>query len=176
MNRAFRAIRTLDDDRDIARHDHQIALTVTGEMAVADLHHTIEVGFDEGLIGDLRCAADMECAHGELGTRLADRLRGDDPDGLAHIDWRPAREVAAVAFAADPILGFAGQDGTDLHFLDSGRVDAVDMPFLDHFASFDDDRPRCLLQILGCSASKDSRSKRGDNLAGVNDGAHADAI
>ena len=86
--------------------------------------------FDEGLIGDLRRATNVERAHGELRTRFADRLRGDDTDGLAHVDRRPARQVAAVTFAANPILSFAGQDRTDLHFLDSGRIDAVDMPFL----------------------------------------------
>ncbi len=159
MDRAFRAIRTFDDDRDIARHDHEIALAIAGEMPVADLHHPIEIGFDEGLVGDLRRATDMESAHRELRARLADRLRGDDADGLAHVDRRPAREVAAVTFAADPILGFAGQDRTDLHFLDPGRVDAVDMPFLNHFARFDDDRAAGLLQILGRGAAKDSRSR-----------------
>ena len=70
----------------------------------------------------------------DRGARLADRLRGDDPDGFAHIDRRPAREVAAVAFAADSILGFAGKHRADLHFLDAGSVDAVDVPFLDHLA------------------------------------------
>ena len=119
VDRAFGAVRTLDDDRDIARHDHQIALAVAGKMPIADLHDSIEIGFDERLIGDLRRAADVEGAHRELRARLADRLRGDDPDGLAHIDRRPAREIAAVALAANAVLGFAGQDGTDLNFLDS---------------------------------------------------------
>src|SRR5580700_5539771 len=176
MDRAFRAVWALDDDCDIARHDHKVALAIAGEMAIADLHDSIEIGFDEGLIGDLRRAADVEGAHRELRARLADRLRGDDPDGLAHIHRRAAREIAAVALAANAVLGFAGQDGADLNYLDPGRVDAVDVPFLNHFAGGEDDRARGLFQILGRGAAKDSRRERGDNLARVDDRAHPNPV
>jgi len=49
-------------------------------------------------------AADVESAHRELRPRLADRLRGDDPDGLAHIHRRATREIAAVALATNTVL------------------------------------------------------------------------
>ena len=66
-------------------------------MAVAQLHDAVEIGLDEGAVRDLRRAADVEGAHGELGARLADRLRRDDADRLAHVDGRAARQIAAVA-------------------------------------------------------------------------------
>ena len=50
----------------------------------------------------LRCATDMEGAHGQLRARLADRLRRDDAHRLADVHRRAAREVTAVAMAADP--------------------------------------------------------------------------
>ena len=84
-------------------------------MAVAELHHAVEIGLDEGLIRDLRRAADVEGAHGELRARLADRLRRDDADRLAHVDGRAARQIAPVAFAAQtPFL--ASQVSTERIF------------------------------------------------------------
>ena len=60
---------------------------------------------EERLLGHLRGAADVEGAHGELGARLADRLGGDDAHRLADVHRRAARQVAAVAGAADADLG-----------------------------------------------------------------------
>ena len=53
---------------------------------------------DERLLGTaLRRAADVEGPHGELGARLADRLRSDDADRLADVDGRAAGKIAPVA-------------------------------------------------------------------------------
>ena len=76
---------------------------------------------DERLLGDLRGAADVERAHGELGARLADRLRGDDAHRLAHVDRRAAGEIAPVAVAAHAVGGLAGQHRTDAQLLHAGR-------------------------------------------------------
>ena len=74
------------------------------------------VRLDERLVEHLRRAADVEGAHGELGARLADRLRRDDAHRLAHVDRRAAREIAAVALGADAELGLAGQHRADADF------------------------------------------------------------
>src|SRR5205814_3405902 len=58
-------------------------------------------------------AADMERPHRELRARLADRLRGDDTDGLAELGQPAGAEVAAVAQHADAALGVAGEAGAD---------------------------------------------------------------
>src|SRR6185437_8847994 len=54
----------------------------------------------------------------ELGARLTDRLRGDDPDGLAELDLLAGREALAVTGAADPLGGLAGQHRTDAYPVD----------------------------------------------------------
>src|SRR6185437_9382982 len=108
MHRTLRARAVVDDDGDVARHRHQIAVGVARQITVADRHHAIEIRLDETLIGKLRRAADVERAHGELRARLTDRLRRDDADRLAHVDRRAARQIAPVAGPADAVFGLAG--------------------------------------------------------------------
>ena len=109
MNRALGAVAIEDHHRHVARHDHHVAFRVARHRPVADFHLAVETRLDEGLIRQLRRAADMERAHRQLGARLADRLGGDDAHRLAHIDRRAARQIAPVAGAADAVLGLAGQ-------------------------------------------------------------------
>ena len=145
-------------------------------MAVTHMHLALEVRLDEGLVRKLRRAADVEGAHGELRARLADRLRRDDAHGLAHVDGRAAREVAAIALGADAVLGLAGEHRTDLHFLNAGGVDRLDVPFLNHLAGGHDHLAVRGLQILGGGAAENARRQRRDDLAGVDDRPHADAV
>ncbi len=49
----------------------------------------------------------MERPHGELRAGLADRLGGDDADGLAVLGFPPCGETAAVADGADAALDLA---------------------------------------------------------------------
>ena len=70
----------------VAHHRHHLAVRVLGDVLALELDLAVEVRLDERLLGDLRRAADVEGAHGELGARLADRLRRDDADRLAHVD------------------------------------------------------------------------------------------
>ena len=138
MHRALGAVAIDDHHGDVARHDHHVAFRVARDRAVADLHLAVEARLDERLVGELRRAADVEGAHRQLGAGLADRLRRDDADRLAHVDRRAAREVAAVAGAADAVLGLAGQHRPDLHLLDAGGVDRGDVLLDDHPARRDD--------------------------------------
>ena len=70
---------------------------------------TVVAAFEERLLGHLGGAADVEGPHRQLGAGLADRLGGDDADRFADVHRRAARQIAAVAGAADADLGFAGQ-------------------------------------------------------------------
>jgi hypothetical protein len=85
------------------------------------------IGLDEGLVQHLRGAADVEGAHGELGARLADRLGRDDAHRLAHVDGRAARQIAAIALAANAELGFTREHRADADLGDAGLLDALDM-------------------------------------------------
>src|SRR6185437_3977407 len=164
-----------DDHRDIARHRHEIAIRVARDIAVADLHLAVEVRLDERLVRELRRAADVEGAHGELSARLADRLRRDHADRLAHVDGGAAREIAAVARAAHPVLGLAGQDRTDLHLLDSGGGDRGHVFLDDHPPRVDDHLAVGVAHVLRRGAAENARSERRHHRAGIHDRAHADA-
>src|SRR5262249_5239068 len=103
------AVRVGDHDRHVAAHRTQLAVRVPASVHVLDLGRRVEVGRDEGLLGDLGRAADVERAHGELGARLADRLGGDDADRLADVHRRAAGEIAPVALGAHAARRLAGE-------------------------------------------------------------------
>ena len=78
----------------------------------------------------------MEGPHGELGSRLADGLGGNDTDGLAHLHPFEGGHVAAVALHADALLGFAGQTRADPDRFDARVVDSIDGFFVDNIVGF----------------------------------------
>src|SRR4029078_12167197 len=117
-----------------------------------------------------------ERAHRQLRAGFADRLRRDDADRLTMVDRRDAGQIAAVALAADAVDEFAGQGRTDLHFLDAGLLDGVDMRlFHQRSALYHDLVGRGIAQVLARGTAEDTRRQRGDNRSGVDDGAHLDA-
>src|SRR5690606_18207154 len=73
-------------------HEAEAAILDLAGGAHADLGGLETAGGD---------AADVERAHGELGARLADGLRGDDADGVAGLGHAVGRGVDAVALAVD---------------------------------------------------------------------------
>ena len=58
--------------------------------------------------------AGMEGTHGQLCTRLTDRLCCDDTDSLTDLYSLAGCHVGAIALCTDTDVGTAGQDGTDL--------------------------------------------------------------
>ena len=102
---ALAALLVLDDEGAGAVHDHQVALLVLDGVDVVELHDAGVLGLQRRLLGAVaRGAADVERAHRELGARLADRLRGDDAHGHAHLDQLAGGQVAAVAERAHAAL------------------------------------------------------------------------
>ena len=84
----------LDDAVDLA--DLGLAL---GHAGLEQLLDARQAGGDVQA-GD---AAGVERPHGQLRARLADRLGGDDADGLTEVDQVAGCQVAAVARAADAV-------------------------------------------------------------------------
>ena len=117
----------------------------------------------------------MERTHGQLSARLADRLRRDNANSLTHIHRCAAGQITSVTLAANAVWRFAGQNRTNLHFLDSGRIDAVHMPFLNHVAGCNNHGAIKLLQILSRGAAQNTNGQRCHNLTGVDNRPHPDA-
>jgi hypothetical protein len=68
----------------------------------------------------------VEGTHRQLGAGLADGLRGDDADRLAHVHPLAGGKRAAVALGADADLGLADQHVVRLDGLDAGVDERVD--------------------------------------------------
>src|SRR3546814_14537740 len=80
------------------RHGDQVATGVRDGLEVVELDRT--GGLDRHVVDGRRTrrrATDVERTHGQLGARLADRLRGDHADRLAVVDDVATAQVAAVA-------------------------------------------------------------------------------
>src|SRR6516164_1826421 len=173
---ALGAVRIEHADDHIAGHGDRLPVGILHHVLVLDLDRAVEVRLDDRLLRDLRRAADMERAHGELRARLADRLRGDDAHRLAHIDRRAAGEIAPVALGAHSAGGLAGEHRADAQFLHPGGLDRFDLRLFEQRALLDDDLVRGgIAHVLGGGAAEDAALERSHHGAGVDDGADLDS-
>src|SRR5262249_25243815 len=156
----------------VAAHHHRHAGAVDHDVAVAHLDRAVMARLDVGLLGAALCrAADVESAHGELGARLADRLGGDDADRLADIDRGAARQVAAIALAADADLGVAGQHRADAHLLDPGLLDLLDLDLVDQLTGLaNQGADHRIDDVVERRAAEHPLAQRLDDVAAVDDG------
>ena len=90
----------------------------------------------------------VEGTHRQLRAGLADRLRGDDADGLADVDQLAGGQRAAVALRAGADLALAGEHRADLDLLDAGGDELVDDEQAELLAGAGDDRA-VDLDVLG---------------------------
>src|SRR5690606_37349230 len=100
------------------------------DQAAVGVGHVLEVveldrtgGLDGDVVDRRRTrgrTTDVEGPHGELGARLADRLRGDHAHRLAVVDQVATGQVAAVALGAHAERGFTGDGRAHLQQLDAG--------------------------------------------------------
>src|SRR6187549_2907761 len=128
----------IDDRYDhVAHHRHDFVIRVLGDVLALELDLAVEVRFDERLFGDLRGAADVKRAHGELRARLTDRLRGNDAHCFAHVDWRTAGKIAPVAGPAHAVGCFTGQHRADFELLNAAIGDDFDLRLRQQRRAFD---------------------------------------
>src|SRR5690606_28411425 len=94
---------------------HDPVVLLLDQLDAVEANRALVARLERALLGaDLTDATDVEGTHRELRTRLADRLRRDDTDGLADVDHVATREVTAVAQRADAAAGLAGEHRADL--------------------------------------------------------------
>ena len=105
--------------------DHNQLAFVVGYIThlAVETRGTVRLGFYlAGGSGTRSGTTDVEGTHGQLGTRLTDRLGGNHADGFAGIHQLTACQVTAVTLCTQAVTGFTGNRGTDFHFIDTRVV------------------------------------------------------
>ncbi|CFW85983.1 Uncharacterised protein [Bordetella pertussis] len=161
------------------RNRHTLALGV-GDIAhrAGEADRAVGLGFHGAGQGRTRSGAtDVERPHGELRARFADRLRGDDADGLAHVDVRTAAQIAAIAMRAQAVTRFARQRRADLDFVHAQAVDQVDQVFVEQGASRDGRFLRVGVDDVDRGhAAEDTVAQRFDDFTALDQGLHRVAM
>ncbi len=176
---ALAAVVVMNHDFAGARNHDQLAL------AVGDIAHRRREANDAGGLafqlrrrGGTRCrTSDVEGPHRELGAWLADRLRRNDPDRLAHVDQVPAAQIAAVAGRAQAIARVAGERSAHLDLVDSQRLDLLDFVFAEQGAGVEQRRLRFGIDdVRGDGATEDPLAQRLDDFAAFDQRLHRHAV
>ena len=162
MTRPLPALLIHQHQLGVARHDDVHTFGVLDDVAVVDPDVGIGRGFEARLLRTtLGRTADVEGPHRELGARLTDRLGRDNADRLTDVHRRAAREVAAVAVAADTDLGVAGQHGADAHRVDPRPLDRVDQRLVDDGGRLADNLPAQRIEdVVGGRPAQDTLAQR----------------
>ena len=88
--------------------------------------HARTLGLDTALRrGTRRSTANVECAHGQLRPRFANRLGSNNADRFAGTNQGAASQVTAIALGAKTITGFAGQRTAYTDFVDIQLFDDI---------------------------------------------------
>src|SRR5205807_2433386 len=129
------------------------------EAEAAVFHGAVGLDADFGSLEAAgRDATDVERAHGELRAGLADRLRGDDADGVADLRHATGRGIDAVGFRIDAALRRGGERRHDLDALDAELVDFRSHFLGDEFAGADENLGRAdrVVDIVAGEAADDA--------------------
>src|SRR5690606_307532 len=147
-------------------------------QADCEAHRTGRLGLDRAGHGCTRCGTtDVERTHRQLRARLTDRLRRDHTDGFTTVDHGATTQVAAVAVCAQAVTRFAGERRADLDFVDTQRVDEVDIVFVQQRAGLDGRFLRVGIDdVDGCNAAQNAVAQRLDDFTAFHQGLHGIAL
>ena len=119
----------------------------------------------------------MEGSHGELRTRLTDRLSGDDSDRFADLDRTSGREIASIAALADTTTRLTGQHRTDLDLFDTSFLDPVGQLLGELLVLRDDHLAgERVVDVFLRDAADDTVTQRLEDVSTLHDRRHGDAI
>mmetsp|Transcript_23362 Transcript_23362/g.55498 ORF Transcript_23362/g.55498 Transcript_23362/m.55498 type:complete len:1308 (+) Transcript_23362:390-4313(+) len=176
---ALAAVRVGDDDFTGTGNHDQLALAVghvTHRGVEAD--DAVRLGFDARRHRRTRRGTtDVEGPHRQLRARLADRLGGDDADGLTDVDQAATAEIAAIALGAQAEARAAGQRRADLDLVDTGLLQHVEGVLVEHVAG---GQQRGLSlgvdDIDRGDAAEDAVTQRFDDFTAFDQGTHVHAV
>ena len=134
--------------------------------------------FRLGVLGSCS-TADVECSHGQLGSRLTDGLCRDNTESIADLRHSVAGEVAAVALHANAMLDFAGENRADQNTLNVAFLDQV-CKFRSEFLSGLDQKTSVFVDrvadILGAAATDQTCLQRQHHIVAFDDCADPDTL
>src|SRR5690606_2520870 len=147
-------------------------------QADCEAPRTGRLGLDRAGHGCTRCGTtDVERTHRQLRARRTDRLRRDHTDGFTAVDHGATTQVAAVAVCAQAVTRFAGERRADLDFVDTQRVDEVDIVFVQQRAGLDGRFLRVGIDdVDGCNAAQNAVAQRLDDFTAFHQGLHGIAL
>src|SRR5690606_22651481 len=130
-----------------------------------------------GSRGTACSTTDVERTHGQLGTRLTDRLCSDNADSFTDVHLVTASQVATVALGADAVAGFAADRRTHNHFVDAVQLDELDPLLVDQGTSRNDDVLGAWLEhVAGNDTTQYTLTQRLDNVAAFDVRGHQQAL
>src|SRR5690606_4400312 len=124
-----------------------------------------------------RRTTDVEGTHGQLSTRLTDRLGSDDADRFADVDLMATGKVTAVALGADTVAGFTADWRTHDHFVDAVQLDEVDPLLINQGTGRNQNLFATRLEHVACNdTTQDSLTQRLNNIATFDMRRHVQAL
>src|SRR5581483_1544131 len=122
--------------------------------------------------------ADMEGAHGQLGAGLADRLGGDDADGVADLGEPVGGGIDAVALGVDAEGAGRGERRHDFDALEAGILDLAGDFLGDEVAGADEQfgGVQRIVDVVARAASDDALAQADDFVVTLENGLFPDAV
>ena len=161
----------------IAIHDHQIALLVTNRSQVDETNQPFVPGFQGRLLRNpAGGAANVEGAHGQLGSRLSDGLSRNDSHGFAQFNHVARSQIAAVTPHAHSPPGLAGKHRPDLDPFHSGSLNLAGQALGDLLVDAHNGADLVVLDLLQRNPAHDSIPERLDDFAALHDGPNPNAV
>ena len=139
---------------------------------------SLVLGFDDRLFEGLaRSTTHVEGSHRELSSWFANRLGGDDANGLAEFDHAACGQAAAVAFDANTALGFAGESRANFELFVADFFECCGDFLVHELIRFDDSLAAdWILDGFAAGATDDAGREADDFFVALVNGTNHDAV